>query len=242
MIISGMALYFGIETPRALHRLLAPLFAMILIAMMATGIIMYFPGFFSRKKFKIRLLKKETVASGTMAFYFTKPLGYKYTAGQYADWTIDGLTHTFSLASAPFEKELMIATRIRPSEFKNRLKDMRPGDTINVSPAAGSFVLGHEEKSVFIAGGIGITPFYSMLKQYPNRNTILIYSNRTPEEAAFLKGLKAINIFTKKEGHLTWEKIKKLTPAGATYYLAGPPAFVNALKRPGIKTEEFSGY
>ena len=60
----------------------------------------------------------------------------------------------------------------------------------------------------------------------------LIYSNRAKEEAAFLKDLDAVNIFTQKEGHLTWAKIKKNVDLEAKpmFYLAGPPGFVQSLK------------
>ena len=81
----------------------------------------------------------------------------------------------------------------------------------------------------------------------------LIYSNRAKEEAAFLKDLDAVNIFTQKEGHLTWAKIKKNVDLEAKpmFYLAGPPGFVQSLKKvlkdhkipeQNIRSEEFSGY
>jgi len=223
----------GFRNMAFFHLLLAPLFSLVLILMMATGFIMYFPGLFALNK--IRLLKKEVVAKDTMAFYFSKPLGYHYLAGQHADFTLSAGTHTFSLASAPKENFLMIATRMRPSPFKKVLKNLRVGDQISISAPAGNFVLQTDKKAVFIAGGIGITPFYSMIKQHPNHDITLITSNRMPEDAPFLKSLQAINVFTKKDGHLTWKKIKKIAPAGALFYLAGPPSFVNALKKTGGK-------
>ena len=80
--------------------------------------------------YKVILKGREEVASGTMAFHFGKPKGFAYKAGQWADFTLinppetdaEGNTRGFSLASAPYEDDLMVATRMRDTAFKRVLK------------------------------------------------------------------------------------------------------------------------
>src|SRR3990167_378105 len=147
-----------------------------------------------------KLISKETVAEGTMLFRFEKPEGFEYKAGQSIDLTLvnppetdeKGNTRPFSLVSVPFEKELAIATRMRDSAFKRVLKDMRGGEVLEFEGPFGDLTL-HENakrKAVILAGGIGITPFRSIVAQatfqsLPHHITLL-YSNRRPEDAAFL--------------------------------------------------------
>ena len=105
--------------------------------------------------------------------------------------------HTFSIVSAPFENELVVATRMRDSAFKRALKALPIGSHAAIEGPFGSLTL-HNDRArpaVFIAGGIGITPFMSMLRQatqdrLPQR-LLLLYSNRRPEDAAFLAELQA---------------------------------------------------
>src|SRR5436305_11250499 len=116
----------------------------------------------------------EDVAQGTMAFYLARPDGFEFRAGQSLDLTLvdppetdgEGDTRTFSIASPPFEPELMIATRMRDTAFKRVLA--RGAETaLRIDGPAGSFTL-HENAqrpAVFLAGGIGITPFLSIIFQ-----------------------------------------------------------------------------
>jgi ferredoxin-NADP reductase len=68
--------------------------------------------------YKIKLKGRQEIASGTMAFHFEKPQGFSYKAGQFGDLTLanppetdaEGNTRGFSLASAPYEGDLMVAT------------------------------------------------------------------------------------------------------------------------------------
>src|SRR5580704_6423939 len=75
---------------------------------------------------KSKLIRREEVAEGTMAFHFEKPSGFTFKAGQSADVTLvdppdtdaEGNTRTFSIASPPFENELVFTTRMRDTAFK----------------------------------------------------------------------------------------------------------------------------
>jgi ferredoxin-NADP reductase len=153
-----------------------------------------------------KLMRREDVAEGTMAFHFEKPSGFSFTAGQFADVTLtgppetdaEGNTRTFSIASPPFANELVFTTRMRNSAFKRSLKKLPLATTVKIGPAAGSFTL-HKNlamPAVFFAGGIGITPFLSILLQADrdrlSQKLYLFYSNRRPEDAAFLNVLQAM--------------------------------------------------
>ncbi len=213
------------------------------------------------------LLSREAIAEGTMAFRFIKPADFQFRAGQSIDMTLlntpeideEGSTRSFSLASAPFDSDLMIATRMRDTGFKRVLRDAPIGTEVKLEGPSGSFVLHRkaERAAVLLAGGIGITPFLSMVRQATNDKTqhqiYLFYSNRRPEDAPFLEVLKEaarqnsnfhlIATMTqmarsKREwqgetGLINEEKLVKNLPGlqGPIYYLAGPPAMVAAMRR-----------
>lgn len=155
--------------------------------------------------YKIKLTRKQDIASGTMAFYFAKPEGFVYKAGQYADFTLidpaetdaDGNVRTFSLANAPFENSLMFATRMRDSAFKRTLKAMPLGTEISMDGPFGSFTLHNNESkpAVFLTGGIGLTPARSIVLQAAQdklpHKIFLFDSNNRPEDAVFLDELMA---------------------------------------------------
>ena len=141
-----------------------------------------------------RLVRRETVAEGTMAFYFSKPSGFRHQAGQSLLLTLvnppdtdgEGNGRTFTIASAPHESELMIATRMRDTAFKRVLKTAPMGTAVTIDGPNGEMVL-HDDPTrpaVFLAGGIGITPFLAIARhaakeRLPHR-LYLFYSNRRP--------------------------------------------------------------
>src|SRR5438128_6003119 len=121
------------------------------------------------------LKNKTEVARGTMAFYFDRPTGFHFEAGQFVDLTLikpretddEGNTRSFSIASAPYEDDLMIATRLRDTAFKRVLKNFVVGSEIQIDGPFGSLVL-HKDSArpaVLLTGGIGITPFRSIAFQ-----------------------------------------------------------------------------
>lgn len=215
--------------------------------------------------YQVRLRKKEEVAESTMAFYFEKPTGFQFKPGQFANLTLlnppetdaEGNGRTFSIASAPLEEDLMFATRMRDTAFKRVLKTMSLGTEITLAGPFGSFTL-HSDSSrpgVFIAGGIGITPFRSMIlnaskSRFPHR-LLLIYSNRRPEDAAFMQELEGIekgNTRYRLVGTMTQLEKSRQKWAGRTgfldkqmlsetiddlkvsiCYVSGPPAMVSAI-------------
>ena len=101
-----------------------------------------------------KLNGREQVAEGTMAFYFEKPNGFEFGAGQAIDVAVlnppetdgEGNSRTFSIASPPFEDGLMIATRMRNSTFKRVLKSMPLGTAVKIDGPSGSLTL-HKNSS-----------------------------------------------------------------------------------------------
>jgi ferredoxin-NADP reductase len=212
------------------------------------------------------LQAREEVASGTMAFHFQRPAGFAFKAGQAIDLILPAAVaaggqnqrHAFSLVSAPFEHELVIATRMRDSVFKRALRMLPIGGLVEIEGPFGSLTL-HNERArpaLFIAGGIGITPFMSVLRQATHdrlpQEMVLLYSNRRPEDAAFLLELqnlerqnasfrlvptmtamdKSDRPWQGETGHITEDLLRK-TMNGLqkpVFYAAGPPGLVAAMR------------
>jgi len=215
------------------------------------------------KTYETRLKGSEEVADGTMAFHFDKPDGFRFKPGQAIDLILDGLPagderHTFSIASAPGQDELVVATRMRDSAFKRALRGLAAGAPVKVEGPSGSLTLHGDaaRAAVFIAGGIGITPFMSMLRhaaaEPSARQFTLIYSNRRPEDAAFLDELgklaqsqgnfrlaatmtqpgKSARQWDGARGQIDGARIREVCGglAAPVYYLAGPPAMVEGMR------------
>lgn len=231
------------------------------------------------------LIGKEVIAEGTMLFRLEKPEGFAFRAGQSIDLTLidppetdaEGNKRAYSLSSAPYEPELKVAMRMRDTAFKRVLKGMPEGAQMKLDGPFGEMTL-HEDATrpaVFLAGGIGVTPFRSMildaLHQGLPHAMYLFYSNRRPEDAAFLTELEDIHAPTftfvptmtaaegsqvpwqGETGFISAEMLRRHLPQGASpvYYLAGPEAMVTAMRTllqgagivsDDIRYEEFSGY
>ncbi len=224
-------------------------------------------------KHNLKFIEKIEVAEGTSAFRFEKPEGFTFKAGQTLDWTLvnpkqsdaEGNSRTFSIASSPEEDYLMFATRMRPTAFKQSLRELKPGDIIEAEGPFGSFTLHNDsaKPAVFLAGGIGITPFRSMIKDAQARKLdhklYLFFSNHRPEDSPFLKELLALETefpnfkliptmtdmsrsqesWQGETGYISKEMIGKYLPEmnNAIYYLAGPPTMVGSLNEMLNKAE-----
>jgi ferredoxin-NADP reductase len=213
-----------------------------------------------------RLQKSEPAAEGTIAFHFAKPVGFEFRAGQSVDLTLlgppetdaEGNTRAFSLASAPFDGDLMITTRMRDTAFKRVLGKASPGFEVKLDGPSGSFVLHRNagRPAVFLAGGIGITPFLSIVRQATHEKAphqlYLFYSNRRPEDAPFLEVLAETaeqnpnfhlipTMSHMADSQIQWSgetgfidrsMLVRHLPAiqGPIYYVAGPPGMVAAMR------------
>jgi ferredoxin-NADP reductase len=214
----------------------------------------------------IKLLRSEEVAEGTKAFHFEKPQGFEYKAGQTMDITLinppetdaEGNTRAFSIAAAPHEGELMIATRMRDTAFKRVLGKMEPGSTLEMEGPFGSFTLHNnvEKAAVFLTGGIGVTPVRAIMQDAAKRGLqhkiFVFFSNRRPEDSAFLEELTTLakqipnavfvptmTDMTKSKvtwagetGYISKEMLSKYLPEAkeAIFYLDGPATMVTAMR------------
>jgi ferredoxin-NADP reductase len=153
-----------------------------------------------KEKYILRLKNQIKVAKNTYDFVFSVPHPVNFNPGKYMEWTLEpkkadsrGNRRYFTIASSPTENELRMGVKFYPesSTFKQNLLSMNMGDTIMVGGIAGDFTLpkNKNKKLVFMAGGIGITPFRSMIKylidKKEKRDIILLYSNKTKEDVAY---------------------------------------------------------
>lgn len=215
---------------------------------------------------EVALVGRDTIADGTMAFRFARPAGFDFKAGQHvtlklinpAETDAAGNSRIFTLASAPHEAELTIATRMRDTALKRTMKSLPIGSKVSVSPARGDMTLhaNPARPAVFLAGGIGITPFLSMARHAAHtklpHKIVLIYSNRRPEEAAYLAELQQLgttnpnfklvatmtataeagNSWTRETSVINDELLRRLVPDVRVpiYYFAGPGPMIGAMQ------------
>jgi ferredoxin-NADP reductase/Na+-translocating ferredoxin:NAD+ oxidoreductase RnfD subunit len=229
-----------------------------------------------KSKYRMRLRSKETEARDIQTLTFQTDRKINFRPGQYMEWTLAhagpdsrGNRRYFTLASSPTESDIQLGVKLYApsSSFKRRLAAFRPGDTIMGGALAGDFTLPKDpsQKLVFLAGGIGITPFRSMLKYLSDRgerrDIVLFYSNRsatdiayraTLEEATQKLKLKILYINTDTGERIDSRFIKKEVPdcAERMFYLSGPRTMIVAFQktlrnlgipRQRIRTDFFPG-
>lgn len=206
--------------------------------------------------------EKREVAKGTLFVLFAVEEYPDYRPGAYF-WVElpdrghgdeKGLRRHISLATSPTERGVVgFATRLRDTAFKRTLSELEVGDEVQVEEPKGSFLLPEDTDAeyVFVAGGIGITVFRSMLRFIADEalryRVTLVYSNRDRESAAFLdeleelerrvEGLRVVLTMTDEPG---WEGETRHLHAGVlgellggledkTFLVAGPPPMAEAV-------------
>ncbi len=221
---------------------------------------------------KIENIKK--IAKGTYEISFIRPEGFNYTPGQYMEVSLPhmktadpkGNFRVFSLTSEPQDtKTLSVAFRNTKSEYKKALIAMKKGDEVVLDGPFGHFILPEKtkKKHIFIAGGIGIAPFMSMIKSVVKQkyvpNITLVYGNRDEESIAYKKELELLSKQSENIslelviGHITQEILSKYieTQREKVWWIVGPPQMVVAVKQTllnigvhdeDIRVEEFTGY
>jgi len=224
---------------------------------------------------KLKLATRRTESPGIESFIFKPEMPLHWTAGQFLHYVLNhettddrGSDRWFTIASAPYERHVMLTTRFAAkggSTFKKALKALKPGDSIEVSDLDGDFIVRDPRKDyVFLAGGIGITPFRAILKEAahakkPLRAT-LIYANRKMV-AAYRKEFDAMakrNSAFKVHYLFHPQRIDKQTInelvadlKGPHFYVSGPEPMVESvgkmLRQLGvpqarIKQDWFPGY
>lgn len=216
----------------------------------------------------VALKKREIVARDTLAFTFDKPPGFTFKAGQAIDVSLidppemdaKGPRRAFSIVSAPHEDHILLATRTRDSAFKRVLGEMPIGGRVQVEGPFGSLTLqsNRSRPAIFLAGGIGITPFMSILRDATHKRLpqviTLLYSNRRPEDAAFLQELQQLERdfrgsfkqfatmtdpagvgqeWSGRNGMINAELIRNVIvkPSRPIFYVVGPPAMVAGMRQ-----------
>lgn len=232
-----------------------------------------------KQKLVLTLKEKNRLTSDVYEFVFSPDKKPVFQPGQYMEWTLwhpwsdtRGIRRFFTIASSSIEKDVRLGVKFYPSgsSFKKKFLAMLVGETIVASERAGDFTLpkGTDKKLVFIAGGIGITPFRSMvqylLDKREQRSIVLFYSNKTSADVAYREifdeaqmklGLKTVYIYTEgaAAARLDAQTIVREVPdyRESMFYLSGPHgmvvAFEDVLKGIGvspvqIKKDFFPGY
>jgi ferredoxin-NADP reductase len=225
----------------------------------------------------LKFIKKVQNTADCFSFFFELPAPVFFKAGQHMNFTLQhdnpddrGINRFFTIASAPCEVRIMITTRIAqelPSTFKKALMSMEKGQDITVLPPQGEFIIDDYSKSyVFIAGGIGITPFRAILldlehtKKIKEMEIFLLYSNRN-NDTVFKDELDLLadrNLSFKIRYVISpevcnIEMLKAVIPdyRDKTYYISGPPGMVKSIAESlaaeniddsQIKLDFFPGY
>lgn len=217
-----------------------------------------------KQKVALKFRRKRKIASNVLDFVFKPSQRLQFEPGQYMEITLAharpdsrGNRRFFTIASSPTEEALHLGVRFaaRGSSFKKALYQIDGQANIIAAQVAGDFTLPQDarQKLVFIAGGVGITPFRSMLKylldlQQP-RDIILLYTNSTSEEIAYQDildeaqtklGIKVFYTLTNLAtipynwsgliGRIDERMLRRAIPdyQERTYYISGPPAMVRA--------------
>lgn len=225
--------------------------------------------FYYTKLMRVRYEGKKHEKSDVYSFIFTPLDDVSYEAGQFTEIHLQhqnaderGSKRWFTLSSSPTEKQLSISTHIndKNSSFKKALAELEPGIELSIARPEGDFTLPKDSARplLFVAGGIGITPFRSMIKYLADikekRPIKLLYAVRSQDDLAFADLFKSYGatVTTVIGERLTAEKIiKEVAHEDTLIYVSGPEPMVEALdkdlksagvSKKNIKTDFFPGY
>ncbi len=223
---------------------------------------------------QLTLIEKKKEAEDVTSFVFKPEIPFSWKPGQFLHYTLKhknydsrGPDRYFTIASAPFEQVVIITTRFAKdgSSFKKALKSFKIGDHIEGVAPDGNFTLDDpNQKSVFIAGGIGITPFRSILLDFVRKNipvhVTLLYANKTAD-FVYKEELKSIakqnpNLkihFIAGPKRIAGNTVKKTVAnlKRPIFYVSGPQPMVESIdiileglgvRKNHIKNDFFPGY
>ena len=222
------------------------------------------------KKKKLVFKERRQIGGDVYTFRFEKPEELSWRAGQHGLFTITHKkvkppTKPFTISSSPREDVIEMTTRIddRPSDYKQALLELEPGMEMTMSGPVGSFHTDDGERMVFIAGGIGITPFHAMLRELSDADIraetppILLYVDGEgrftySEELSVItdRGIAEVHfIESSEELHKELELLEGTDVEN--YLIAGPYSMVESVSKhlvgtgvpkKNIRKETFIGY
>jgi len=234
-------------------------------------------------RFVLTLERIEQTAVDSYDFIFRSQRKLAFQAGQYLEWTLGldrpdnrGNRRYFTVASSPTEQSVRLGVKFyrQSSAFKQALGGMKPGATIHASQLAGDFTLPSDPntKIAFLAGGIGITPFRSMLQYLIDRKEVrpivVLYGTEGQDDIAYRDvlgrarrelGIKTFLAVAKGAergqypGYIDARLVRLTMPdyLERTFYISGPQVMVKALRgkllamgvrRSRIKVDYFPGF
>ena len=240
-----------------------PLYSSPELALVIANLVVY--PFSLRRRLRLTLVDKETIANNTVEYRFKPRYPFSFTPGQYLEWTLPhdetdnrGIRRYFTIASSPGEEVVRLTVRLsdKGSSFKRSLEDLKPGDVIHATALQGDFVLPKEpekHKYLFVAGGIGVTPFrshiQSLIEQGKQVDVALMYCNKTEEDIAYRDffatakdsiGLETVHVLNEppkdwdgETGFIDEHMLTSRVPDVATriVYISGPPGMVGAYSK-----------
>ncbi len=218
-------------------------------------------------RLKLLLTEKTKLSDTTSAFTFKLPYKVHYLPGQYMEWTLPhakadmrGIRRFFTIASSPTEEGIVslgVKSYNPSSTFKRKLFSLIQGDTVWAASPAGDFILPESasKKLVFIAGGIGITPFRSMVKYLVDRKEkrdIVLFHVAAGKEFVYKEllkeaekvGVKTVQVNLSADEKLTPDVLKDEVPdfKNRTFYISGSNVMVHShkdlLKKLGINNSK----
>ncbi|MBC7935475.1 MAG: FAD-dependent oxidoreductase, partial [Rhizobacter sp.] len=219
----------------------------------------------------VAFLEKRIVAENTIEIVFEKPKGFHFSPGQYVVLSLNNPKTNYldlpfrslSILSHPDENVLRFAMRLSASSFSKSCSEMAIGDRVTIYGPMGSFMLNDQnENIVFIAGGIGITPVVSLIKELKKRShqgeVFLFYSNRNEVSAAYhilfqnisLTNFKYIPVYTETQSRINGNLLKNELQnfLDYNYFVVGTSGFTksiqqtlitNGAKASSIKKDDF---
>lgn len=210
----------------------------------------------------VKIIRRQQLARGKIALHLQRPEGFRFVSGHNIDVALENqreidpadTSRTFSIASAPYEKEILIAARLRDNPYKNALNSLPAGSNLVIDGPYGTFRMHPDQNrpAAFIVGGIGITPVISMLRQAAREDLqypiYVFYANRRYEDTAFFNELAGcarkfneytfVPTFTRQHtsevtwtgetGHVDRPMLERYIPdiTVPQYYVVGPSAMV----------------
>ncbi len=249
---------------------IGPVFSSLPLALVLGNVFSYAVG--SKQRLTLAFKTKKQVSENVYEFVFKPDTPLRFAAGQYMEWTLPhhapdtrGNRRYFTIASAPSDSDVRLGMRIGAdmSSFKKALFALKEGATLTTSSLAGEFVLpkSTSEKLVFIAGGVGITPFVSMLRHllatHERRDIVLFYAASSESDFAYRDVIQeaeesiGLKVRYVSGGYVTEDMIREVSDYHErAFYISGPDGMVRTYKkllvslgipRRIIKTDFFPG-